>query len=166
MVRLRELKDHGRPVRGTGGNDVHATLGFNFKLTNLQSAVGLGQLPRLEGRAAHLRDLYRWYAAGLAGESHVRLLPFDVDHGETPQWVDAIADRRDALVAHLRRTGMHCREFWFPIHTQRPYATPDDGFPVSTRLMPQAVWLPSALRLTEADVALVCAEIRRFYAAL
>lgn len=166
MVRLRELKDHGRPVRGTGGNDVHATLGFNFKLTNLQSAVGLGQLPRLEGRAAHLRDLYRWYAAGLAGESRVRLLPFDVDRGETPQWVDAIADRRDALVAHLRRAGMHCREFWFPIHTQRPYAAPDDQFPVSTRLMPQAVWLPSALRLTEADVALVCAEIRRFYTAL
>jgi len=52
MVRLRELKDHGRPVRGTGGNDVHATLGFNFKLTNLQAAVGVAQLPKLATRGA------------------------------------------------------------------------------------------------------------------
>src|SRR3984893_13883627 len=42
--RLRELKDQGRPVRGTGGADTHDRIGFNFKLTNLQAAVGLGQL--------------------------------------------------------------------------------------------------------------------------
>src|SRR5436190_10811290 len=160
--RLRELKDQGRPVRGTGGNDVHDVLGFNFKLTNLQGAVGVAQLAKLKTRAAHQRDVYRWYAAGLADVADLRLLPFNVDQGETPQWVDAIARDRDALVEHLRRNGMHCRPFWFPIHTQRPYARPDSGFSVSTRLMPSAVWLPSALPLTEADVRLVCDEVRRF----
>jgi len=163
VVRLRELKDQGRPVRGTGGNDVHAVIGFNFKMTNMQAAVGIGQLGKLESRAAHLRDVYRWYKSGLAGISAIRLLPFDVDGGETPQWVDAIAQDRDTLVEHLRRNDMHCRPFWFPIHTQRPYAQPDAGFPVSSRLMMSAVWLPSALQLTESDVRLVCAEIRRFY---
>ena len=161
--RLRELKDQGRPVRGTGGNDVHDALGFNFKLTNLQGAVGVAQLAKLKTRAAHQRDVYRWYAAGLADVADLRLLPFNVDQGETPQWVDAIARDRDALVEHLRRNDMHCRPFWFPIHTQRPYARPDAGFPVSTRLMPSAVWLPSALPLTEADVRLVSDEVRRFY---
>jgi len=162
-VRVRELKDHGRPVRGTGGNDIHASLGYNFKLTNLQAAVGVAQLPKLEPRAAHQRDLYRWYAEGLAGLSPVRLLPFDVDGGETPQWVDAVVDERDALVDHLKRHDMHCRPFWYPIHTQQPYREDDAAFPVSTRLMPAAVWLPSALQLTETDVRLVCNEIRRFY---
>ena len=75
-VRLRELKDQGRPVRGTGGNDMHAVLGYNFKLTNLQAAVGVAQLRKLEARVAHLRDIYRWYAAGLAGVPQVRLLAF------------------------------------------------------------------------------------------
>ena len=42
-ARLRELKDQGRPVRGTGGDDIHFSVGYNFKLTNLQAAVGLGQ---------------------------------------------------------------------------------------------------------------------------
>ena len=162
-VRVRELKDHGRPVRGTGGNDVHASLGYNFKLTNLQAAVGVAQLPKLETRAAHQRDLYRWYARHLAGISQVRLLPFDVDGGETPQWLDAIVQERDALVDHLQRHDMHCRPFWYPIHTQRPYATADGDFPISTRLMPAALWLPSALQITESDVRLVSEQIRRFY---
>ena len=161
--RLRELKDQGRPVRGTGGNDVHDVLGFNFKLTNLQAAVGVAQLDKLRARAAHQRDLYRWYAAGLADVRQVRVLPFNVDEGETPQWVDAIAEERDALVEQLRRHDVHCRQFWFPIHTQRPYADADARFPVSTRLMPSALWLPSALQLTEADVLLVCDQIRAFY---
>ena len=164
-VRLRELKDQGRPVRGTGGNDVHGVIGFNFKLTNLQAAVGLGQLGKLEARAAHLRSLYRAYSAGLSGVAGIRLLPFDVDHGETPQWVDALAEERDALVEHLRHKNIHCREFWFPIHTQRPYMQSDDQFPVSSRVAPHAVWLPSALQLGAAQVSLVCDEIRHFYSA-
>jgi perosamine synthetase len=162
-VRLRELKDQGRPVRGTGGNDVHAVIGFNFKMTNMQAAIGCGQLPKLEARASHLRDIYRWYATGLAGVPQIRVLPFAVDAGETPQWIDAIAEARDALVEHLQQHEMHCREFWHPLHTQKPYARGDEAFPVSSRLMPSAVWLPSALQLTRSDVDAVCSEVTRFY---
>ena len=46
-------------------SDMH-TLGYNFKLTNLQAAVGLAQWDALEGRLEHQRRLYRWYRAGLA----------------------------------------------------------------------------------------------------
>jgi perosamine synthetase len=162
-VRLRELKDQGRPVRGTGGNDVHAVIGYNFKLTNMQAAVGLCQLGKLEARAARLQNIYRWYAAGLADVPQVRLLAFDLDRGESPQWVDALAENRDEVVAHLLSIGIHCRPFWFPIHTQRPYLRSDEQFPVGSRLMPKAVWLPSAFQLGERDVRMVCDEIRRFY---
>jgi perosamine synthetase len=162
-VRLRELKDQGRPVRGTGGNDVHAVIGYNFKLTNLQAAVGLGQLAKLAARMVRLRDIYRWYVAGLADVPQIRLLEFDVDHGESPQWIDALADDRDGLVAHLLRHDMHCRPFWFPLHTQQPYRRAGRDFPNSSRLMPNAVWLPSAFQLGERDVRLVCDEIRRYY---
>ena len=162
-VRLRELKDQGRPVRGTGGNDIHASVGFNFKLTNVQAAIGLAQLDRLEARVRRLADLYRAYRSALAGIDGIALLPFDVDRGETPQWVDALADDRDRLVAHLERNDIHCRPFWFPIHTQRPYRAADDGFPVATSVVPKALWLPSALSMTDDDVATVAQRIRGFY---
>jgi perosamine synthetase len=162
-VRLRELKDQGRPVRGTGGNDIHASIGFNFKLTNLQSAVGVAQLERLERRVARLADVYRVYRRGLDGIAGITLLPFDVDRGETPQWVDALADDRDALVADLERQDIHCRPFWYPIHSQRPYRQADDGFPHAVAASARAVWLPSALSLTDEDIAVVCDRIRAFY---
>lgn len=162
-ARLRALKDHGRPVQGTGGNDEHPTLGYNFKLTNLQAAVGLAQAEQLEVRTRRLQDIYRRYRDGLAGVSGITLPGFDVDGGEVPQWVDAVAERRDALVDHLLTQNMHCRPFWFPIHTQAPYRRHDREFPVSTCLMPKAVWLPSALSLTDADIDYVCEQIRKFY---
>ena len=162
-IRLRELKDQGRPVRGTGGNDVHAAIGYNFKLTNLQAAVGIAQLRKLEARAAHQREVYRWYSAGLTGVGQIRLFRFNVEGGESPQWIDALAEDRDRLVAHLQRAGIQCRPFWFPIHTQQPYRRPDADFPVSSRLLPYAMWLPSALQLGESDISFVCQEIRHFY---
>jgi perosamine synthetase len=162
-IRLRELKDQGRPVRGTGGNDVHATIGFNFKLTNPQAAVGLAQLARLEARTNRLRNIYRAYCAELTGVEQVRLLPFDVDAGETPQWVDALVDNRDQLVEYLRNAGIDCRPFWFPLHTQRPYRRPDDDFPHATRVASGALWLPSAFSLSDDDVRMVSRRIREFY---
>ncbi len=162
-VRLRELKDQGRPLRGTGGNDVHGSVGFNFKLTNLQAAVGLGQLARLDARSGRLRDIYRAYRLALAGIEQVQLLPFDVDAGETPQWVDALVENRDALVEHLKNAGIDCRPFWFPIHTQRPYRQPDRGFPHAMQVAPRGLWLPSAFSMTDDDVGTVCQRIREFY---
>ena len=163
-ARLRALKDHGRPERGTGGNDEHPSLGFNFKLTNLQSAVGLAQAGLLESRVARLKQIYRGYRDGLRGIVGVTLPGFDVDGGETPQWVDAVVEQRDSLVEHLLAHSIHCRPFWYPLHSQLPYRRPDSQFPHSTRLMPKALWLPSALSLTDEDVATVCRSIRDFYA--
>ncbi|MCG6533770.1 MAG: DegT/DnrJ/EryC1/StrS family aminotransferase, partial [Syntrophales bacterium LBB04] len=75
--RLRELKDQGRPVRGTGGDDIHASIGFNFKLTNLQAAVGLGQLNYLDSRLERQRRTYEIYRNELQCLQGVRIFPFD-----------------------------------------------------------------------------------------
>src|SRR5690606_13054832 len=51
--RLRELKDQGRRFGGSGGDDLHPVMGYNFKYTNLQAAVAVAQTERLEARLAH-----------------------------------------------------------------------------------------------------------------
>jgi perosamine synthetase len=163
-VRLRELKDQGRPVRGTGGDDSHPSLGYNFKLTNLQAAVGIGQLGYAKERAARLRATYVRYAEGLAGLKGISLFGFAVEHGESPQWIDADVDQRDALHDHLLAAGMHCRKFWHPIHRQTPYRLPDAGFPNSSRVAPRALWLPSAFSLSDLQVDRVCQRVRSFLA--
>ena len=161
-VRLCELKDHGRPVRGTGGDDIHHSVGYNFKLTNLQSAVGLGQLTALQPRLERQKQIYRIYADNLRGLPGITFPGFHLETGEVPLWTDALVERRDELDQYLQQRGAHCRRFWFPIHTQAPYRLPDDNFPNSTRVMPHAIWLPSAFTLSDEDVTTVCTWIREF----
>jgi perosamine synthetase len=161
-VRLRELKDQGRPVRGTGGDDVHHSIGFNFKLTNLQAAIGIGQLAYLETRLARLKQIYAIYKDGLAGVDGIMLPGFRIEEGESPQWVDAIVRHRDELDRYLLERNVHCRRFWFPIHTQAPYRDSDDRFPNSNRTARHALWLPSAFTLSDDDVNAVCAYICEF----
>jgi len=158
--RLRELKDQGRPVRGTGGDDEHPTLGFNFKLTNLQAAVALAQMETLPERLEHQRRLYRTYRDGLAGAAGVLLPPFDLDGGEVPQWVDALVDDRDSLHDFLLERGIGTRKFWHPVHTHAPYRADGSAFPHATEIGRRGLWLPSSLRLEDEDVATVCASIR------
>jgi perosamine synthetase len=159
-VRLRELKDQGRPARGSGGDDVHNSVGFNFKFTNLQAAVGLAQLEHLSQRLERMGCIYRGYAEGLRGISGISVLPFCVKKGEIPQWTDVLVEQRDDLFDRLASRGIRCRRFWHPLHTQAPHRAPAERFPNSSRTIPHAMWLPSAFTLSESDVATVCREIR------
>ncbi len=162
--RLLGLKDQGRPVRGTGGADDHPTLGFNFKLSNLLAAVGVAQLEQLESRQTHLRNLYGWYQEGLEGIGGVVLPPFNITAGESPQWIDVLAERRDELTEYLLARKIETRKFWYPLHTQPPYRRNGEPFPHATRVSASGLWLPSALSVTRTDVGIVCQAIKGFYA--
>ncbi len=163
-MRLRELKDQGRPIRGTGGDDLHNCIGYNFKFTDLQAAVGIGQLAHLEARIRRMKRNYQLYVEGLKGIEEILLFYFDINAGELPQWTDAIVRDRNNLDKYMRVRGIDCRRYWFPVHTQKPYRLKDNNFPNSTRLSPKALWLPSAFTLSDADVSILCHWIKKFYA--
>lgn len=163
-ARLRELKDQGRPVRGTGGDDIHSSIGYNFKFTNLQAAVGLGQLKDLPRRLDRMRSIYQVYAEELKGVTGISVLPFCIAGGEVPQWTDVLVELRDDLYDHLAARGIYGRRFWHPLHSQTPYRVPCDQFPNSTKQIPHAMWLPSAFTLSDADIMTICREIRGFLA--
>ncbi len=154
--RLRELKDQGRPVRGTGGADEHVSIGYNFKLTNIQAAIGLAQLENFSARQKHLSDLFCIYRDYLVDNPSVRLPEFDIEGGECPQWVDAIVENRDSLHDYLLAQNIHTRKYWYPLHTQAPYKSDDERFPVSLQVSAKGLWLPSSLSLTVEDVGMVC----------
>jgi perosamine synthetase len=160
--RLRELKDQGRPVRGTGGADQHISLGYNFKLTNMQAAVGLGQLETLAARQDHSRRVFNFYRKLLKDNPCVRLPGFDISNGECPLWVDALVDGRDNLHDYLLARSVQTRKFWYPLHTQAPYRSADERFHVSMMVSSNGLWLPSALTLDDDDVRFVCGEVNEW----
>jgi perosamine synthetase len=162
-IRLRELKDQGRPQRGTGGSDIHVSLGYNFKLTNLQAAVGLSQLKKLEFRLQRMKEIYTIYQKHLKEVEEAKLVPIQIKNGLSPQWIDAIVENRDALVDYLSKSGIDTRKFWLPIHTQKPYLHHGD-YQETTFVSARGLWLPSSFNLNNREINFVCKKIKDFYA--
>ena len=162
---LLQLKDQGRPVRGTAVDIPIPTIGYNFKFTNIQAALGLGQLENLDWRMKRLTRHYRGFAEGLAGIDQVVLPGFRTEEGELPLWTDILVERRDKLHAFLGERNIDCRPFWKPIHSQPCYQADGARFPATEEAMSRALWLPAAFSLNEEDIVAVCDAIGEFYEA-
>lgn len=162
--RVRQMKDQGRAERGTGGgDDDHPVFGLNFKLTNVQAAIGLAQLEKLPERMEHLRRLRSWYADELADIGPgVELPPTDVAGGEALCWIDALAEDRDGLVVALRQQGIETRPFWKPVHVHGVHGDSSAAYPSATWVSAHALWLPSALSVDRAAAAAVGTALRDF----
>lgn len=162
--RVREMKDQGRASRGSGGGgDSHPVFGLNFKLTNVQAAIGLAQLDRLPERIEHLRRLREWYVEELAQLSPlVELHPVDEAGGETLSWIDALAADRDGLVRYLETEEIDPRSFWKPVHVHGVHGAPSSTYPNADWVAAHGIWLPSALSLTRGNVATVGRAVRSF----
>jgi len=156
--RLRELKDQGRRHGGTGGDDLHPVIGFNFKFTDLQAAVALPQLDEIEKRLAAAQRRDKFYAERLANQPGLKLPPFE-EPGEVRQWTDVLIDNRAAVSKALDEAKIGNRAFWLPLHRQEPYAADAKDFPNSTDISRRGLWLASRLDLTETEMERVSSTV-------
>jgi perosamine synthetase len=159
--RLRALRDHGRLAGGTGGDDMHPVVGFNFKYPNLQAAVALAQLDELDERLEHARLRQRWYREFLDGCPGLSFPGGGGDNEEAILWSDILIEDRDPVCQALDAAAIGYRRFYFPLHRQEPYAAPDDGFPNALHVSTRLLWLPSALSLTRAQAERTATVIRQ-----
>ena len=158
--RLRELKDQGRRHGGTGGDDVHPVVGFNFKYTNLQAAMALAQLERLDERIAHFAQRDAWYREFLSDCPGITFPERPNWDGEILQWTDILCTDRPRLQQALRYSGIDTRAFWLPVHHQEPYKTDDCDFQNSIDISQRGLWLPSSFSLTRLQAARVSQVVR------
>jgi len=158
--RLRELKDQGRRHGGTGGDDLHPVMGFNFKYTSLQAAVGLAQLDQFDERVAHFAQRDSWYRDLLGDCPGVTFPPLANWKGELLQWTDVLCSNRAAVQEALDARDIGTRAFWLPLHRQVPYRRNDQDFPVAIDVSARGLWLPSSFDLSRADVEEVAAVFR------
>ncbi len=141
----------------------HTEAGFNYRLPNVNAALGLAQLERLDEMVAAKRALAARYDAALAGRADLAPMP-RCDWSESSCWLYSVrcAGRDDAadLVAHLDRAGIEARTFWEALSEQPPYA----GYPairrgVAAALSGTVVSLPCSSHLAEAEQARVVAAL-------
>jgi perosamine synthetase len=146
---------------------VHRSIGYNYRLTNIQAAMGCAQLERLDEHIAAKRriaDSYREQLADLPGVTPMREAPWALSiHWLFTILVDpqrAGADSR-VLLSHLREAGIQTRPLWQPMHLSPAHAgCVDTGCPVAERLNCEALSLPSSVGLTPEQQGRVVAAIR------
>ena len=148
----------------------HARLGYNYRMSELQAAVGLAQVNRLEQLLQRRRDAANLYAAALGDIEQIHLPPMtDI---ENPSWfvyVIRLADSftqavRDAIIANLREKGIGCSNYFVPVHTQ-PYiqelfGTSAGDFPVTERIAARTIALPFFGGLSEEQVERISKALR------
>ncbi|HUP04557.1 MAG TPA: DegT/DnrJ/EryC1/StrS family aminotransferase [Bryobacteraceae bacterium] len=153
--RLRRFKDFGRE---RGGVDVHESIGYNFKFTDLQAAVGVAQMRKLAWRVERKKEIFALYREELRGAPGIRFL--DTDLAEvTPWFIDILTDRRDDLRRRLSEAGIEARPFYPPVHLQPAYRW-KGRFPAAEEASARGLWLPSSSFLSDAEIGRVCAVIR------
>lgn len=158
--RMTFLRDHGmRKDRRYW----HDEVGFNYRLTNLQAAVGLAQIERLDELVEAKRRNARRYLARLAGSGLG--LPGESARVRSVFWMfnallpERLAPRRAELAARLLARGVETRPIFYPLHEMPPYrdfAPVDAAFPVASAVAARGLSLPSATTLGEDDVDYVC----------
>jgi perosamine synthetase len=162
--RLRELKDQGRRTGGTGGDDLHPVLGFNFKFTDLQAAVALAQFDEIDERLGAARRRDQAYVERLSNQPGLTL-PAYSEPGEVRQWSDVLIASRTEVAAALDAAKIGHRAFWYPLHRQPPYQADDRDFPHSIDISHRGLWLASRLDMSESDIdrvsSVVVAALRR-----
>ena len=107
-------------------NFVHDEVGYNYRMTNLQAALGLAQLEQLEGFIAHKIEMYEFYRQALDGKNHYRILPFK-DGVRSNHWFyslyveDSHPLGRDEIIRRLSEEKIQTRPIWALIQDQADY---------------------------------------------
>lgn len=156
--KLRRLKDFGR---AGGGNDIHESIGYNFKFTELQACIGLEQMKKLPARVERKKDICRRYHDRLQGVSEISLYAHDLMN-TTPWFIDLLAKDRDDLINYLKSKGIGSRVMYPPINGQKAYSL-HGHYPVAELVGRNGLWLPSSNQLSNDNIDYICSMINEFY---
>jgi len=152
-------------ARLPGGAYRHDEVGFNYRLTNIEAAVGLAQLERLDDFLSARRRIAAHYKTRLADDVRFSF-PEPVPGSLTSGWLTSFrcesSDSRDRLLHRLNVAEIESRPIWLPMSTQAPYASsPRVGGGIASDVASTAISVPSSSNLTESEVEQICEEILR-----
>lgn len=145
----------------------HHEIGFNYRLTNVQAALGVAQLEQLDTCVADKRRIARTYADALAGVAGVRVMS-QAPWATSSFWLYTVridpavygSDSR-AVLAQLAGLGIESRPLWQPLNQSAALAgCQSAGAPVADDVAATALSLPSSVDLTPADQARVIAALQ------
>lgn len=147
---------------------LHKQIGFNFRMTGFQAAMGLAQLKKIEKIIAKKRRIAKIYSKYLKKIRGIQL-PHEADWARNVYWMYAITINRefginrDMLMKKLAKDGIETRTFFCPMN-QQPCLQTLEGFrkipcPVADEIWKTGLYLPSSTTLTKKQIQFICEKI-------
>lgn len=143
----------------------HPLIGFNYRLTNLQAAIGVAQMEKIDRILDRKREIALFYRSLLENVAGITL-PSEASWARNVFWMYSILVEkeygmsRDKLMVRLKEAGVDSRPVFYPVHTMPPY---EQGlsFPIAEELAGKGISLPSGIGLRDEEIERVVSLIVR-----
>jgi len=164
--KMRILRDHGMNPKKRYWYDI---IGFNYRMTNLQAAVGVAQLEKIDKFIERKREIARWYSEGLKDleeKGFIKLHP-EMPWAKSVYWMysilieDKFRMNREELAGKLGDNRIETRPFFHPIHVMPSYNKEEETFLVAKNLSERGINLPSSVNLKKEEIKKISSVIRK-----
>lgn len=142
----------------------HNDIGYNYRLTNIQAAIGVAQLEQIDGMIAKKIAIADKYNSLLKNAEGITL-PVEKSWARNVFWMysvligDEFGMDRDEVMHELKKQGIDSRPFFYPLHHMPPYLS-EEELPVTERISRQGINLPSGNLLSDEEIAKVCDTLK------
>jgi perosamine synthetase len=175
LTNNKKLYDKCKSLRnlcfGKGNNRFnHDDIGWNYRMTNLQAAIGCGQLKNISKIIRRKREIGRRYISILKNNKKIYIQPNKLDYAENIFWVFGVLLKknvsvsRDFIVKKLFKKNIQTRTFFFPMHKQNVFKkmklfSKNEKFVNADYLSKNGFYLPSGLGITNSEIDFVAKNL-------
>ena len=169
-----ELADKMRLLKGQGMDPNRRywfnITGYNYRMTNIEAAIGLAQLENIEELIQSRQQVAAWYMEELKDEFEQGLISFQVTtpKAKTVWWMFSILleqdcrVKRDHLMELLHVDGIETRPLFYPMHMMPAFEDTNADCPVSEDIALRGMNLPTHALLKREDIQYICDKIKRY----
>lgn len=156
-----QIRLYRRDGMSTDHKYYHPVIGYNYRLTNIQAAIGVEQVDRAAEILAEKRRVAQTYRSELTGDG-VRFQA-EPERGQSAHWMTApvfeTVEQKQRVEQALSDADVQTRPFFYPLHKQPPYQGSTADYPTTTALAERGLNLPSSPLLTDEEIQDICAVV-------
>lgn len=165
----KKLNEKLRLLRGQGMSSKkrywHDVVGYNYRITNLQSALGCAQLERIDDMVNRKKNNAKLYKQNLSTVPWI-IFQEETPNSESSHWMFSVLIdprskyKRESVLKKLAEKGIETRIIFYPLSDMPPYKS-DEKFDVSKTVSYSGFSLPSSTKLKKEDIIYICNEIKK-----
>lgn len=158
--KMRYLRDHAMSKEKRYW---HTEVGFNYRMTNLQAALGVAQLERIDELLAKKEEIFKWYQEGLKDVKGIRLNR-QASWAKNVYWMvcleldDYTEFQRDEFIQRLKSNNIDSRPYFYPLSDMPMYDDADT--PIAHKVYKRGLNLPSYFDITKEEVDYICEKVK------